>query len=214
MGEFTFEQEREVQDLLGPEPQSDAGGSATLPTDTDVPSSCSDVPTDGSGPLPPGAEEPKPGFFSRLLHPFRQWKRPKDRRQKKAVAQERDLAKRLWGIVLDGVARRAGDKWKPTNKELDALSETTVDFVNTIAPAVLEGRQAQIGLPLVLIAYIAARADLSDVFDTIGGLVSRLVRLILGRRKPQAVADARSGRDGKDDNGTPGFVAPPPVAAD
>ena len=211
MGEFTPEQEREVQDLLGPEPVSEAGGRATPPVDTEVTSSPPGVSTDGSGPLPPGPDAAKPGFFERLFHPFRQWKRPKDRRQKKAVSQERDLAKRLWGIVLDGVARRAGDKWKPTNKELDALSETTVDFINTIAPAVLDGRQAQIGLPLVLVAYIAARADLSDVFDAIGGIVSRLVRLILGRRKPQAVADARSSGHGENDDGTPRFVPPPPV---
>lgn len=213
MGGFTLEQEAEVRELLGPEPVSDAGGSATPPDDTEVTSSPPGVPTDGSGPSPPGGDDAKPGFFSRLFHPFRQWTRPKDRRQKKAVAQERELAKRLWGIVLDGIARRAGDKWKPTNKELDALSETSVDFINTIAPAVLEGRQAQIGLPLVLVAYIAARADLSDVFDAIGGIFGRLVRLILGRRKSQVVADAGSSGHRENDNGTPRFVAPPPVTA-
>ena len=159
----------------------------------------------------PTADEPKrPGFFARMFGKAKQWRMPKDRRQKKAVAQERALCRNFWAIILDGVARRASKKWTATNKELDALAETSIDFVNTVAPRLLAERAAQIGLPVCLLAYIAARVELKDL-----GRLGRRKKAgdDNGGRDAQSLAAAGSRRHGEIDPRAPAEPVHPPTRA-
>ena len=190
---LTPEQEREIEELTRGDRGGDSGNGNASRYHGGGGESPPPRPKDNGGSpfdaepkrdqTPPPEPESSPGFFSRIWGRMKQWGGPKGRREKKAVQNEVELCRRLWGIFLDGVAARSGEKWKPTNRELDSLAETSVEFVNTVAPAILEERQAQIGLPLVLLAYVAGRTNLDDLLAFFGRKIGYVWGMIFGRRK-------------------------------